>query len=91
MVPGSGVSTTAHHGVRYGPSGLPSTVVYGAHRHRVCCGAREAAAAQIYYDGMKRLSLKEKRTETIKSELEARQKEEEKQNTFRPTIFTTRH
>jgi hypothetical protein len=51
-------------------------------------GAREAAAAQIYYDGMKRLSLKEKRTETIKSELEARQKEEEKQNTFQPTIFT---
>ena len=49
---------------------------------------REAALSQIYYDGLKRQNLKEKAMERMRAESEAKQKDNEKDYTFKPTIFT---
>lgn len=49
---------------------------------------REAALSQIYYDGLKRQSLKEKAIEKIRADSEAKRYDEEKEYTFKPTIFS---
>lgn len=49
---------------------------------------REAALSQIYYDGLKRQNLKEKAMEKMRAESEAKQRNDEKDFTFQPTMCT---
>ena len=49
---------------------------------------RETAMSQIYYDGLKRQSLKERALEKMKADAEAARAHEERECTFQPTILS---